>query len=56
MIRDPSWRKKDKDGAVRINPLDADRLGVVDGQRVRIITKRGEAEAPADITDTMMEE
>ena len=40
---------------MRINPLDADRLGVVDGQRVRVITKRGEAEAPADITDTMME-
>ncbi|HBV24361.1 MAG TPA: molybdopterin oxidoreductase [Acidimicrobiaceae bacterium] len=55
VIRDPSWRKKDKDGALRINPADADRLGVVDGQRVRVITKRGEAEAPADITDSMME-
>ncbi len=55
VIRDPSWRKKDKDGALRINPLDAERLGVADGQRVRVITKRGEAEAPADITDTMME-
>ena len=55
IIRDPFWRKKDKDGALRINPLDADRLGVADGQRVRVITKRGEAEAPADITDTMME-
>ncbi len=55
IIRDPLWRKKDKDGALRINPTDADRLGVVDGQRVRVVTKRGEAEAPADISDSMME-
>ena len=55
VIRDPSWRKKDKDGALRIHPADADKLGVVDGQRVKIVTKRGEAEAPADITDSMME-
>ena len=40
---------------LRINPVDAERIGVIDGQRVRVVTKRGEAEAPADITDTMME-
>ena len=55
IIRDPSWRKKDKDGALRIHPSDADRIGVGEGQRVRIVTKRGEAEAPVDITETMME-
>lgn len=54
VIRDPEWRKKDKAGSLRINPDDATTLGVVDGDRVRIVSKRGEAEAPAEVTDTVM--
>ncbi|WP_419946158.1 molybdopterin-dependent oxidoreductase [Candidatus Poriferisodalis sp.] len=54
VIRDPEWRKKDKSGSLRINPDDATALGVVDGDRIRITSKRGEAEAPAEVTDTVM--
>ena len=54
VIRDPEWRKKDRDGSLRISPDDATALGVVDGDRVRIVSKRGEAEAPAEVTDTVM--
>ncbi|WP_423921617.1 molybdopterin-dependent oxidoreductase [Candidatus Poriferisodalis sp.] len=54
VIRDPEWRKKDKAGSLRINPDDATALGVVDGDRIRIVSKRGEAEAPAEVTDTVM--
>ena len=41
IIRDPAWRKKDPSGALRISPADADRLGLVDGGRARLTTKRG---------------
>ena len=32
IIRDPSWRKKDPGGALRVSVADADRLGLVDGR------------------------
>ena len=32
IFRDPAWRKKDVDGALRLNPADAERLGIVDGR------------------------
>ncbi len=54
VIRDPQWRKKDKGGSLRISPADATALGVVDGDRIRIVSKRGEAEAPAEVTDTVL--
>ena len=54
VIRDPQWRKKDKAGSLRISPHDATALGVVDGDRIRIVSKRGQAEAPAEVTDTVM--
>jgi len=54
VVRDADWRKKDKDGSLRISPDDATALGVVDGDRIRIVSKRGEAEAPAEVTDTVM--
>ena len=31
---DPEWRKKDKQGALRIHPDDAQSLGISDGSRV----------------------
>ena len=31
ILRDPAWRKKDGDGALRVSPADADRLGLADG-------------------------
>ena len=53
VVRDPAWRKKDADGALRMNPLDAEFLGVATGSRVRVVTRQGEAEAVVETTDTL---
>ena len=53
IIRDPSWRNKDAEGALRMSPDDARRLGVASGQRVRVVTRRGAAEVDVSVTDTM---
>ena len=53
IIRDPSWRKKDKEGALRIHPDDASNLGIGNGKRVRITTQGGEAVAVAEINETV---
>ncbi len=53
IIRDPSWRKKDAHGALRINPEDAKGLGVGAGEAVRLTTKRGSAVVTVELSDTM---
>jgi anaerobic selenocysteine-containing dehydrogenase len=53
IIRNPEWRRKDRSGALRMNPDDAKRVGVGDGGRVRITTKRGSAEVDVEISDRM---
>ncbi len=53
IFRNPDWRKKDAAGALRISPADAATLGVADGGRVRITTKRGSAEAVVEVNDCM---
>ena len=53
IYRDPGWRKKDPQGALRVSPADADALGLVDGGRARVTTKRGTAVAVVEITDTL---
>ncbi len=53
IYRDPSWRRKDRAGALRISPGDAGRLGIETGARVRITTKRGTAEATVEVSDTL---
>jgi formate dehydrogenase len=55
IMRDPSWRKKDPEGALRLSPGDAEALGVTSGSRVRITTPGGTAVAVAEVTDTMMD-
>jgi anaerobic selenocysteine-containing dehydrogenase len=54
IIRDPGWRKRDPCGALRINPADAERLGLRDGARARITTAAGSAQASVEVTDTML--
>lgn len=54
IIRDPSWRKRDVDGALRVSPADAEALGLVDGGRARITTAAGYAEATVEISDAML--
>jgi anaerobic selenocysteine-containing dehydrogenase len=53
IIRDPTWRKKDAAGALRIHPDDATALGVSTGQAVRLTTRRGSATVPVEISATM---
>ncbi|MEM9562468.1 MAG: molybdopterin-dependent oxidoreductase [Actinomycetota bacterium] len=54
IIRDPQWRKRDAGGSLRMHPADADELGVDTGSRVRVVTKRGAAEATVETTDTLL--
>jgi formate dehydrogenase len=54
IFRDPSWRKRDFDGALRVSEEDARRLGLVDGGRARITTARGTAEATVEVSDAML--
>ncbi len=53
IIRDPNWRKKDANGALRIGPDDAAALGVATGDRIRVTTRRGSVEVPVEVSDTM---
>jgi len=53
IFRDPAWRKKDAAGALRISPHDAGRLGIGDGGRVRVTTRRGSAVATVEVNDCM---
>ncbi len=52
--RDPAWRKKDPLGALRVSVDDADRLGLADGDRARITTRRGSAVATVEVSDTLL--
>lgn len=53
IIRDPSWRRRDKAGSLRISPRDAQRLGIADDTLVRVVTESGAAETSVDISDMM---
>jgi len=53
IFRDPSWRRKDPAGALRISPADAARLGLVQGARARVTTRTGSVLATVDVTDTL---
>ena len=53
IYRDPSWRKKDAAGALRMSPGDAARLGVDSGGRVLVTTKRGAMQATVEVSDTL---
>jgi len=53
IIRDPAWRKKDPGGALRIHPLDAAALGIADGARVRLTTRRHSLIVGTELSETM---
>lgn len=54
IMRDPAWRKRDAEGALRLSPTDASAAGVGTGDRVRITTAGGTAVAVAEVDETMM--
>jgi anaerobic selenocysteine-containing dehydrogenase len=53
IFRDPTWRKRDAEGALRVSVEDAEHLGLVDGGRARITTAAGSAEASVEISEAM---
>lgn len=53
IIRDPGWRRRDQEGALRICETDAESLGIQTGDRVRVVTETGSAETVAEISDMM---
>jgi anaerobic selenocysteine-containing dehydrogenase len=53
IMRDPAWRKRDPAGALRVSPADAQRLGLADGDRARLSTRRGSAEVLVEVDDRM---
>ncbi|MGV1087378.1 MAG: molybdopterin-dependent oxidoreductase [Mycobacterium sp.] len=53
IFRDPSWRKRDAEGALRISVADAESLGLVDGGRAQITTAAGSAEAFVEVNPMM---
>lgn len=52
-VRDLSWHRKGAYGTLRLHESDAREIGVAEGDHVRVTTRRGSAEAPVEITDTM---
>jgi formate dehydrogenase len=53
IFRDPEWRKKDGDGALRISGDDADRLGLGTGDHALLTTPGGAARVAVEISDRM---
>ncbi len=52
-MRDPEWRRKHPTTGLRLCAEDAEKLGVEDGAKIRIVTKRGETISSVEISDSM---
>lgn len=53
IIRNPDWRRRDREGALRVSAADAQALGLADGGRARLVTKSGSAEVRVEVSDMM---
>ncbi|SEG95332.1 Anaerobic selenocysteine-containing dehydrogenase [Nonomuraea solani] len=53
IFRSPEWRRRDRDGALRVSRADADALGLADGDRARVTTRRGSAEVLVEVSPMM---
>jgi anaerobic selenocysteine-containing dehydrogenase len=53
IVRDPSWRGKANEHALRIGPVDAGALGVASGDRVRLTTAAASVEVEVAVSDMM---
>ena len=49
-MRDPAWNKDKRACTLAINPSDAETLGIVDKQMVRVVTEAGEEKIEAEVT------
>ncbi len=55
IMRDPGWRKKDMEGALRMSPDDAKSLDAATGDRIRVTTAGGSAVAVLEVNSTMQD-
>jgi anaerobic selenocysteine-containing dehydrogenase len=55
IIRNPDWRRRDKEGALRISAPDAQDLGIASGDAVCVITESGSATVPVEVSDMMQQ-
>ena len=53
ILRDPAWRKRDIEGALRVSTADAAEIGLVDGGTAKLITKRASAVVTVAIDEAM---
>ena len=53
IYRGSEWRRKDPQGALRMSPEDADKLGVKSGVQVRIVTATGSAQTCVEVNARM---
>ena len=54
--RDPKWRKgRGPHCALNLSPGDAERIGVANGDTIRVVTKRGSVELPAMVDTKLMD-
>lgn len=55
IIRNPEWRRRDPEGALRVSEKDAVDLGIETGDVVRIVTAGGAATTPVEVSEMMQE-
>ena len=53
IMRDPTWRRREAAGDLRMSQGDADRMGINSGDRVVLTTRCGQAEVTVQTTGTM---
>lgn len=53
IYRDPEWRKKDREGCLRMSGQDAQELRVNTGDRVKVITKAGSGTVRVEVSTRM---
>jgi formate dehydrogenase major subunit len=51
--RSPSLNKEVEEGFAEINPRQAKELGIMQGEKIKVLSRRGEIEIKADLSDRM---
>lgn len=52
-IRDATWHRRGTFGALRMHPMDAEKIGCKEGEWVSITTRRGTAKAPVELGEDL---
>jgi anaerobic selenocysteine-containing dehydrogenase len=53
IYRDADWRRKDREGSLRMSSQDAAAIGLENGDLARLVTATGSAEARIEVNDRM---